>query len=161
MVVANWEIEIGESSFAGQMEVVEVATDQMGRFVVPSWGPRFLFNLGHIDGPQPTVWIFRPDYMPIVAVNQANAFGQTSSLIRMQLGEVKLMPAAGRDADYARAIDEVMDQVSAAFLHGKCNWHRIPKFRNALQDAQLHLQVDGRGGTRLLGPAAFRETPCV
>lgn len=75
VIVAQWilfEIALGHGAHYGNtVNLIEVVTDQDGKYSIPGWGPRPRPPLKHLDHLDPRLSIFKSQYVPLELSNES------------------------------------------------------------------------------------------
>jgi hypothetical protein len=152
IVVANWGITSNWfNAPLGQLALYEAVTNKNGEFRIPQWGPRHL-SKGTIQGTEPTVRIFHPDFVPLV-INNGFTLKSAAAIIkfRLQDQDITLEPSNGSVVEYEAALRTLNHSLDFIFLDppvtetGRCYWKVMPKMLSALQEMTDKLQREGQG----------------
>lgn len=138
VVTANWQLERGTPGGnvrAGQIMVMEAATDAKGRFYFPQWGPKFTpigFPLPHLVTDDPHMVFFKPGYKWTGVANYPTSNYNTSSLRKSEWSgkTIKMEKFKGTLLEYEQHLSFIRS--SLLFLDEECHWQKIPKMVLAL-----------------------------
>ena len=152
-IVAQWVLfqpGIGHGGHVDQtMNIIEVVTDQNGKYFIPGWGPRPRPPLLHLDHRDPTIYFFKSQYGAIGYSNDPKSYGNSSTVRTSEWdGKViQLKPARGSLEDYAAGIGHVYG------LNRK-DWKSFPRMVLALDAEAKRLKSlgvkDGRWSVMVL-----------
>ncbi len=155
-VAASWGLEWMAS--VGQLDVAETETTQSGQFHLSGWRLRAYFYPGHVGDNQPTLWVFKEEFLPQQAFNRCCGYVPPRFLVRMPVMRVNLTALPASDVTYAGGIRELTEQLASTFAIAPCKLSQIPNMVERLQRTQRALETRGLGVGIGLPPVSHRCT---
>jgi hypothetical protein len=149
IVVATWGVSTNLNNVsAGQLAISEVITDKSGEFRIPPWGPRYV-SRGVIQGHEPTIRIFHPDFFPVV-VDNGFTMKTASSIIKFRLQDqaITLTPFHGTPKQHEEALSgliSTLDFINEEPPNAICYSYGIPKLLATLQHVSDSIRSEGTG----------------
>lgn len=145
VVVVDWMLETNHGYPKGEIAVFEVTTDATGHFSIPRWGPRIRIPFrGHIRGNQPTMRIFKPEYLPIVVNNtpQTRLFRDYADRyleFRLVNHSYEMERYGKVDEFYAEKLATLTYSLDYISRGRGCEWRQVPKILEALHNEKVKL----------------------
>ena len=115
VVVAKWQvyaIGIGSGGYGGSINIIEVVTDQEGKYFIPGWGPRPRPPLTYLDSRDPELTYFKSNYYPKGVENTLHSYeNRNTNMVRTSEWDgkvIKVTPFKGNDwRDYSHKLDSI------------------------------------------------------
>jgi hypothetical protein len=148
IVVGLWIMSptvIGSSDYNKRLNLIEVATDEAGTFVLPAWGPK-LVPLGEtIDGTNPRLAVFKHGYRTEWLLNMPSWLERPKTDPPRTYWTIKLEPFTGTleqeafncSAFYERLIPEIDDPDDQE------DWKHYPLTTAAVEKEMQQLESRG------------------
>ncbi len=157
IIAVDWLVVGMEGSHAQQLAVQEAVTNKDGYFEIPGWGPKLMkYGLYTVlRNNEPTLRIFKSEYVPIVQHNQVVGKQHRRMLNNLEVTFnnkiFKLEPFQSSVKEYAsksRALEISMNSIYSA-MSRLCGWTSLPRFFIALHE-QANIFRDQNIKTNLL-----------
>ena len=159
-MAAVWQLEGGpaQTISMGVLQALEVTSDSNGRFRVPGWGPRFNFGWGSVYDSQPTLFIVRTHYLPVVV--SSPRWTRPLFILRRADKLIQLVPIR-EPKELTKELTEIRAALMDAFWRSRpCRWGSIPLTREML----FHRYDNGAGigdaGGPFPAPKNLAAQPC-
>ena len=141
VIVAQWISFVAGPGHGGhnlRLHIIETVTDSVGRYTIPSWGPKLHLPFTELDRIDPRLSIFKSGYLPKELINSQDR----SKMIRSSDWDgriIRLQCFNGKIEDYARK----MESMSNGLPRDGDEWKSFPYMVIALSKEHARLQSIG------------------